>query len=361
MHKLRNLSYIIIICAIAVFAADLLRQQFYKQYVVSTSKYMDTVVSLIAHNPKIKKNLLTRINDDFISTIKETSALFNIYNKDSRIAKINSSFSETTFVLQTDVYNVLDKSLYFFELTNGYFDITVGSLVKLWKNAAKQNVLPSDEDIYKTLDITGYQKVTLDKNNHSVSTEKKGLKLNPSGIAKGYIVDKAVKKIRDLYNIENIVVNAGGDLYAGGSSKRRFFWQKKGWTVGIKHPRKPHLLLGTIVVSDKAVATSGDYERPLKIAGKKYSHIIDPKTGYPTEFIVSATVIAPDCASADALATSITVMGIDSGLALIESLENTEALIVTEENDQTNLFFSSGFKNYGFKENKINIIEKHFK
>lgn len=361
MNKFKFFSCIIIICTVTVLTADLIRQQLYKQYVVSSSEHMDTVVSLIIHKPKIKRDLLTRINDDFMHTIKETSSLFNVYNPESRISKINSSFSETTFVLQTDVYNVLEKALYFFEITNGYFDITVGNLVNLWKTAKKQDSLPSEEDIYKALDVTGYQKVDLDKNKHLISTNKKGIKLNPSGIAKGYIVDKAVEKIKTLYNVENIIVNAGGDLYAGGSSKRRFFWQKKGWTVGIKHPRKPHLLLGTIVVSDKAVATSGDYERPLKIAGKKYSHIIDPKTGYPTEFIVSATVIAPDCASADALATAITVMGIDSGLDLIESLDNTEALIITEENNKTHLFFSSGFKNYGFRENKINIVEKHFK
>lgn len=361
IQKLKFIFIIFAVCTMIAFAADIIRQQIYRQYVVSTSAYMDTKVDLIAHNTTLKKELVRRINDDFTNTIKTTSELFNIYNPLSVISKINNAFNQTTFILETDVFNVIDKAIYFSKLTDGYFDITVGSLVKLWKKAKKENTLPTDIEIDKALDTSGYKKIDLNSTNHSLKAKQKGISLNLSGIAKGYIVDKTVKKMQKLFGLPNIIVNAGGDLYAAGSSKRRFLWQKKGWCVGIKHPRKPHLLLGTVVISDKAVATSGDYERPLIIKGEKYSHIIDPKTGAPTKFIISATVIADSCADADALATAITVMGIDAGLDLIESIDGAEALIITEEENKTDLFFSSGFKNYGFKANKTDIVEKHFK
>lgn len=360
MKSPKKLLAIIIICTACILAADSARRLFYQEYIVSTSQYMDTNVSMIAHSLRIKPEVKKWIKQDFKHLIKDTSAFFNIYNPKSDISKINKNFAETPFVLNSDLFTVINKAFYFSEITNGYFDITVGALVKLWKKAGKENKLPSDEEIYKALDQCGWQKIELNPDTYVIKTDKKGISVNPSGIAKGYIVDKAVKMLKSTFGLNNVVVNAGGDLYAAGSSFRRFFWQKKGWTVGIKHPRKPHLILGTILVSDKAVATSGDYERPLTIDGKNYSHIIDPKTGSPTDFIVSATVIADSCADADALATAITVMGIDDGLSLIESLEGTEALVITETEGQTELFFSSGFKNYSFRENKSNIIEKHF-
>lgn len=361
IHKLKFIFVILAVLATVAFAADSVRQQIYRQYVFSTSAYMDTKVDLITHNTKLNKDLLRRLNDDFANTIKTTSDLFNIYNPLSPISKINSAFDQTPFVLETDIFNVIDKALYFSKITDGYFDITVGSLIKLWKKAKKENTLPLDTEIDKALDTSGYKKIELNSKNHSLKAKQSGISLNFSGIAKGYIVDKTVKQMQKLFGLQNVIVNAGGDLYAAGSSKRRFLWQKKGWRVGIKHPRKPHLLLGTIIISDKAVATSGDYERPLIIKGEKYSHIIDPKTGTPTKFIISATVIADSCADADALATAITVMGIDSGLDLIESIDGAEALVITEGEGKTDLFFSSGFKNYGFKASKTDIIEKHFK
>jgi len=165
------------------------------------------------------------------------------------------------------------------------------------------------------------------------------MSLDLGGIAKGYAVDKAIVVLRKE-GIEAALLNAGGDIYClGGRDKN------KKWRVALQHPRKKNSILTVLELEDMACATSGDYQKYIQIDGRRYSHIINPKSGYPcTDVPASVTVLAEDCASADALATSIFVLGPKKGIDLINRLENTEAIVVSLQEEKLDILLSRGLK-----------------
>ena len=167
--------------------------------------------------------------------------------------------------------------------------------------------------------------LSIDEDKSVVSFLKEGVKIDLGAIAKGYAVDRAIRKIREL-RVKSCLIDAGGDIYCLGNKEGDL------WQVGIRHPRKKNEIMDIIKLESKAVATSGDYEQMFILNDKRYSHIIDPKTGYPADKgIISVTVIAPYCLTADALATSIFVLGKNKGMDLVNYYGNSEALIYNEE------------------------------
>ena len=238
----------------------------------------------------------------------------------SELTRLNDKAGAGPQQVSQEQARLIARALKIGELTKGAFDVTFKSFGRLWNFKAKPPVVPSAEQIKEALQRVGYQKVKVDLKANTVSLPK-GTAIGLGGIAKGYGVDRAMRVLMKR-GIKHALVNAGGDLKALG---RR---HGQSWEIAIKHPREREWVLAVLPVSNVCVVTSGDYERFYEHEGKRYHHILDPRTGYPSEGCMSATVVAPDAAFADALATAMCVLGPEEGLAIIESLPRVEAILV---------------------------------
>jgi thiamine biosynthesis lipoprotein len=242
----------------------------------------------------------------------------------SDVWRVNQDAGKNGVVVSRDLLLVSEVALDTSRLSGGSFDITVGSLVRLWDNCWKEKRIPSRQEVAASLRCVGYRGLEINKEKKTLFLKRKGMELVLGGIAKGYAVDQAVRLLQSLGFID-LIVNAGGDLRTGGS--------KFGvpWMVGIQDPRDESKMTATIPVRDRAVATSGDYERYYMKDNVRYHHIIDPLTGFPARQCRSVTVLSNELIWADALATALFVMGPGKGIALVEKLPGTEALIIDGE------------------------------
>ncbi|MFO7897775.1 MAG: FAD:protein FMN transferase [Planctomycetota bacterium] len=272
------------------------------------------------------------------AAISQVNNLLSAHLATSEIARINRHSGGTVHASGQTV-EVLRRAVEISELTGGAFDVTVGPLIRIWKPAIDDGKLPDPAHVARARRLVGYEKLALGEN--SVTLTEEGMAVDLGGIAKGYAVDQAVEALR-LNGIRNALVDAGGDGYALGTKP-----DGSPWGVAVQHPRAegreplPVLLL----LSDKAYATSGDYARSqyTEIDGERYAHIIDPRTGRPARKAASVTVVAPDCTTADALATAISVMGPDAGVRLVDSLDGVECLVITVADGALHTRASSGF------------------
>lgn len=238
------------------------------------------------------------------AALSKYEAILNIYDEKSELSRINAEAFEKDFSLSSDMleFLLLAKSAY--TQTGGVFDISIGNLIKLWKSRINDNEMqfPTAEEIALAKKNGGFSNVLINDKDAIVKFTLNGLKLDPGGIAKGFLVDKAVEELRSK-GINSAIINAGGDIYCLGDKFG------KPWKVGLNDP-----LLGGVLdaypIVDQAVATSGDYEQFFTHEDKRYSHIIDPLSGYPVaNNIVSVTVIAHNLSSADVFATTFMVLG----------------------------------------------------
>ncbi|NQU95447.1 MAG: FAD:protein FMN transferase [Candidatus Omnitrophica bacterium] len=254
---------------------------------------MDTFVS-VEIKDSLDKNLKNQILNKTISRMRSLTKGFNYFGDESELARINSLKPGEELLLSDEMFAVLKTSRDIFAKTGGAFDVAMGK--GDWK---------------------------LDEKKHAIVIEESGVKINLGGIAKGFIVDEGIKVLKDAL-VRNAIINAGGDMYCMGQGT-----DAKGWKIGIRDPVNTKKVIASFNVRDRGVATSGGYERFTKSENGKYSHIIDPKTGEPIKIITrSVTVVADDCATADALATALYVLGPKKGLALIEILKKTECVII---------------------------------
>ncbi len=295
-----------------------------KQNTFSETRFLlgtDVEIKVIAKN---KPAAQRAINTAF-SEIEGIEKITSSFIEGNELALLNKAGSSGN----CELFNIIDESLYFSRLTNGAFDITVSPLIKLWGFKIGKHKVPTDSEIKEILKIVGYQRIILDYKNKKVYLNKSRIDLG--GIAKGYAIDNAIKVLKTS-GIKKGLVNAGGDI--------RFIGDKT-WSIGIQHPRMRSKLVKKIKLKNRAIVTSGDYERYFVENNKRYHHIINPVTGYPATECVSITVIANDALSADALATGLFVLGVTRGMRLIESLKDTEAIIIDSDG---NIFTSEGIK-----------------
>ncbi len=252
------------------------------------------------------------------------AAITEAFSKMEEIERLVESFDERAgdeIALNPKMAYLLRKASELRRITGGAFDITVSPLVELWSSYAKdQEKIPDQEEIAAALSKMGSEKGDF------------------SGIAKGFAVDEAIGALREG-GVGSGLVDAGGDIYCLG-----FGPGKKPWRVGVKDPRGDGMI-GTLLLEDKAVATSGDYQKFFIVNGIRYSHIVDPRSGYPVgDNPMSATIVAPDCITADGLATAIMVMGPVRGLELVEGLDGVEAVVVSEDRGRLRIDRSSGLE-----------------
>ncbi|MBN3038907.1 MAG: FAD:protein FMN transferase [Candidatus Omnitrophica bacterium] len=301
---------------------------------------MGTIVEITVADKEKPRRIVNETISKAFAEMTRVEELLSKFNPDSDISKINAWAQKYPVKVNPETIYLLGQAKRFSQLTDGAFDITVEPLLELWGYCARdKGRIPPKKQIEETLNITGYKKIAISQEDNTVLLPHQDMSIALGGIAKGYAVDKAIEILKGE-GIKNALVNAGGDIYALGKRSKT-----RKWRVAVQHPRKADAILTVLEVEDEAIATSGDYQRFFEVNGNRYSHIIDPKTGYPCENVpASVTILAKDCLSADTLATSIFVLGPQKGLNLVEELNNTEALIVSAEKQELDILLSKGLE-----------------
>lgn len=240
----------------------------------------------------------------------------------SELSRLNRDSNGKPLLASWELYILADSSLYFSERTFGAFDITTRPLVKLWGFLGGTPTLPSDADIEEALKFVGSDKITLSKKVPRIALSP-GAQIDLAGIAKGYAVDRCADILKD-HGVTSALINLGGNIYAIGAPPG-----KDGWTIGIRNPIDTGKLIGSFMLKNEAVATSGNYENFVEIDGKRYGHIIDPRTGRPVEHVLSVMVIASTALAADALSTGFFVLGPEKSEEALKKLPGVKAHFIT--------------------------------
>jgi FAD:protein FMN transferase len=265
--------------------------------------------------------------DEAVAEISRIEALLTTFKDSSQTFQINENAGIKPVKVDREVYDLIQRSLKISNLTQGAFDITYGSIDKrFWNFDTKMTTLPDAETAKKTVQLIDYRKVILEGTNCTVFLKEQGMRIGFGGIGKGYAADKA-KDILIKNGVKSGIVNASGDLITWGTQPNG-----QAWTIGIANPDAQNYAFSHLDISNMAIATSGNYEKYAVINGKKYSHTIDPKTGFPVSGIKSVTIISPVAELADAMATPVMVMGIKVGLNLVNQIKGLACIIIDDNN-----------------------------
>ena len=252
----------------------------------------------------------------------------SVYDPASDMNRINHSFPDAVTV-GADTWTLVSDAVYYHQLSGGEFDITIYPLLRLWKESEKAGVLPTNDQIRAVQELLGPDQFELLSKNQ-VRRLNPGAALTIDSIADGYAGDEAARILR-AHGFSNFLVDTTGELYAGGRS-----CEGRPWRLGVKDPRDPFggKMVDVLALRDMAVTTSGNYEHFYTIGEKKYSHVISPRTGFPREDIVSATVIAPNTEISDFLSTALCLLEPAKGAELVDSLgEGYASKVLTDAGD----------------------------
>lgn len=294
------------------------QQIFKKKQSLLGSPFEITVVA----KDSVQGNLFS---DLAIAEVKRIENLISDWIPTSQISKVNQNAGVVPVKVDKEVYDLVDRATKISKLTSGAFDISYASMDRIWKFDGSMKEMPTEEAIRKSVEKVGYQNIILNSKDTTIFLKNKGMKLGLGGIGQGYIADK-IKVLLQEKGCNSGLVNVSGDINTWGK-------QPNGnvWTVGIVNPMNKNKVFATFPLDDSAVETSGSYEKYVTFNGKRYSHIIDPRTGYPASGIISVSVFAKQTELADALATGIFVMGVEVGLDLVNQLKGIGCIIVDDK------------------------------
>ena len=261
-----------------------------------------------------------------IKEISRIESLISSWDKNSQTSLINNSAGIKPVQVDKELFDLIYRSIRISDLTQGAFDISYASMDKLWYFDREMKKLPTSQQIAESVSKVGFQNIVLDEKNRTVFLKLKGMKIGFGAIGKGYAADKA-KDILIENNVQSGIINASGDLTAWGQKP-----SGDDWMVAVVNPLNKSKVFSWLPIKNSSIVTSGNYEKFFNIGGKSYSHIIDPRTGYPSEGILSVTIISENAELADALATSVFVLGTDIGIDMINQLKNVDCIIINSDN-----------------------------
>ncbi|MBC7333342.1 MAG: FAD:protein FMN transferase [Actinobacteria bacterium] len=292
---------------------------------------MGTYVTIVVYS--LDKGKAEASIDAAFNRIDEIEKIASVYDEKSEVSRLNrEGYIDNP---SPELVELINLSIKYYELTNGCFDITVQPVLKLWEEGLwKEDPDVQAEKIEEALKLVGSDKIRLDKNR--IELETGGMAITLGGIAAGYAVDEALKTMQGM-GITSALINLGGDIKVIGLKPG-----EEKWFIALENPDNRTQKIAEFELSDKAITTSGNYERYFN-PEKTAHHIIDPRSGFSANECISATVIADSCVEADALATGVFVMGPKEGLGLVESLDGVEALIIDQDR---NIYKSSRLYKY---------------
>jgi FAD:protein FMN transferase len=276
--------------------------------------------------------------DAAFKRIDDLEDILSDYQADSELLRLCDQPYGTPVPVSQDLFDVLQRAQRISELSDGAFDVTVGPYIRLWRFARKRKALPSAEEIATAREAVGWQKLKLDPRNRTATLLVPNMRLDAGSIGKGYAADEAMRTLKGR-GISRALVAASGDIAIGDSPPAQ-----KGWKVGIASFGGPtNQPAQTLLLHNAGISTSGDTEQFIEINGVRYSHIVDPATGLGMTNRIQVTVIGPNATTTDSLDTTVSLLGVKRGLALVNSWPQTAAFIVTKEYGQTRTFVSRRF------------------
>ena len=261
-----------------------------------------------------------------VSEISRIEKVISSWDPNSETSLINKNAGIQPVKVSEELFKLIERALAISKLTNGAFDISYASMDRIWKFDGSMKVMPSEEKIKTSVSKVGYENILLDLKNQTVFLKLKGMKIGFGAIGKGYAADKAKVLLKNK-GVKAGIINASGDLNAWGKQA-----DGNDWMVAITNPLNKEKAFSWMPVNDAAVVTSGNYEKFVRFDDIRYSHIIDPRTGYPSTGIISVSIFTKNAELADAISTSIFVMGVETGLNFINQLKGVECIIVDENN-----------------------------
>jgi len=272
------------------------------------------------------ENRAMEIIEAGIDEIRRIEKLLTTFSDDSETNQINLYAGVKPVTVSRETFGLIKRSISISNLTQGAFDLTYGSIDKsLWNFDQQMKSLPDPKIAKKMVRLINYQNIILNEKECTVFLAEQGMRIGFGGIGKGYAAERAKMVMKEKGALSG-VVNASGDLTTWGLQPNG-----EKWTIGIVNPDASGQVFSYLAISNMAVATSGNYEKYILIDGKKYSHTINPRTGMPVTGIKSVTIITTNAEIADAMATPITIMGVGTGLDLINQMNNIEAIIITDD------------------------------
>ncbi len=321
--KLKQISVIIMLIFILIITGCGKRSSEEEPSTIKTNFVMGTMVTVTVYGEN--RNEVAR---EVLDELDRIEKLMSINLDDSEIIRVNKNAGIKPVKVSDDTYKVVQTACEFAEKTDGLFDPSVGPLVQLWGIGSKNARVPSKEEIAQILPLINYKNIILNEREKTIYLSKPGMIIDVGGIAKGYAADRGVEIFKQ-HNVKYGYVNIGGNVIVHGAKPDKSLWK-----IGVQDPRAPKRgdLMGVIEMHDQAIVTSGDYERYYTDKnGKRYHHILNPKTGYPAEAgLISASTIGDNSLRADALSTSVFLLGAEKGQQLAEK-EGFKVILITDK------------------------------
>ncbi len=283
------------------------------------------------------------INDAHLE-VRRLDHVFSNYRSDSVLAYVHDQAVDGRVSVPRDFIDLVEKSILYSKLTGGAFDITVGTIFELWKKSARRGVLPDSEMLRNAQRCVGFEKICVFPNKGKLELNPPCVRLDFGAIGKGYAVDRVVEILR-TQGINTGIINFGGTVYAMDAPPGA-----EGWVVGVEDPGRRNKFLSKVRLPNMALSTSGDYKKYFEIDGKRYSHIIDPRTAKPASSVSLVTVISSSATEADALATGLVVIELDKSIELLESHTTVGAMIMGIEGDEYGVYKSSMYTQYEIRD-----------
>ena len=290
---------------------------------------MGTVFRIVVYAPD--KATAEKAVGAAFARVDELNAILSDYDPKSELSRLSQQTNAGPMTrparVSDDLWRMIDRGREAAALSDGAFDITIGPFTRLWRRSKEMKELPTPERIELTRKSVGFEHVKLDDREHTVQLVAPKMRLDVGGIAKGYTAEEAMKVLR-RFGITRAVVGAAGDIAVGDPPPGKAYWR-----IGVQSLQRPDELAGSLLLHNCGISTSGDTYRVVEIDGKRYSHIVDPRTGLGLTGRIGVTAVAPDATTTDWLSTAVSVLGPEKGLALAEQIPGAAVRIVTLDDD----------------------------
>ncbi|MGA9637465.1 FAD:protein FMN transferase [Flavobacterium sp.] len=278
-------------------------------------------ISIVANDSlTAEKNI-----DTIISEISRIEHLISDWKPTSQVSQVNQNAGIQPVKVDREVFELTQRALRLSEITNGAFDISFAAMEKIWKFDGSMTKMPLAEAVKKSVEKVGYKNIVLDSLQSTIFLQLKGMKIGFGALGEGYATDKC-RNMMLIKGIKAGIINASGDMSTWGSQPNG-----KPWNIGLTNPFNTDKLIATIPLNFDAVTTSGNYQKYVILDGKRYSHIINPATGYPSTGLCSVTVLGPNAEMANGLSTSLMVLGKTKGLELLKQFPKYSCIMITDD------------------------------
>lgn len=311
-------QYSLIIVALSLFMFSCARNRTVKK--TETIMGTNVTITVVAETAKEGEAAIGAA----MGEIRRLDEMMSLYKESSEVTRVNMASGKHPVAVSPEMIEVVEGAVAVAKLTDGVFDITMGPLIVLWRMRTAEGDIPTEKEIARILPRVNYRNIIVNKKKSTLFLRRPDMIIDLGGVAKGYAADRAAEILKQ-HGIGSALVAVAGDIRVLGARP-----DGSPWRIGVQHPRKPKTTLTVLDLRDTFISTSGDYERFVIKAGKRYHHIIDPRTGKPSTGVISATIIGDRGAIVDPLTTALFVLGRERGMEIVNKL-GYEAVVVDED------------------------------